>query len=88
MKEAWAKEGGVCTAEWVGLTCDDPDDFQSLKDRVWATGTDFKSQEHVVLWRKDASAPPAGQDGYVRSLTVVKVVSVTVVMVIVLVVLA
>ena len=59
LKEEWTKEGGARFSEWIGMTCDDPDDFQCLKDRVWSTETEFKAHDPVVLWRKDAPAPPA-----------------------------
>ena len=76
MREERSREGesGVRSSEWIGMTCKDPDDFETLKERRWSVETEFKAEEHVILWRKDASAPPGGQNGYVRSGKVVKVV--------------
>ena len=62
------------SSEWIGMTCDDPDDFQTLKERRWSVETEFKANEPVILWRKDTPVPPGGQNGYVRSGNVVKVV--------------
>ena len=56
------------------MTCEDPDDFQTTRERCWSADTDFKAHDPVILWRSDASEPPAGQAGYVRSGDVVKVV--------------
>ena len=67
-------QGTAHSPGWIGMTCDDPDDFQTLKERRWSTETDFKAHEPVILWRKDASAPPDDKHSYVRSGEVVKVV--------------
>ena len=76
LREERAREGesGVRSSEWIGMTCKDRGDFATLKERRWSVETEFKAEEHVILWRKDASAPPGGQNGYVRSGKVVKVV--------------
>ena len=65
---------GKLVSDWISMTCGDPDDFQTLKERRWSTETEFKADDQVILWRTDASAPPDGQKGYVRSGKVVKVV--------------
>ena len=65
---------GKLVSDWISMTCGDPDDFQMLKERRWSTETEFKADDQVILWRTDASAPPDGQKGYVRSGKVVKVV--------------
>ena len=74
LREERTRKDGKWSSEWIGMKCADPDDFQSLKERRWSTETQFKAKESVILWRKDASAPPSGQDGYVRSGEVLKVV--------------
>ena len=65
---------GKLVSDWISMTCKDPDDFVTLKERRWSVETEFKAEEPVILWRKDASEPPGAQNGYVRSGKVVKVV--------------
>ena len=65
---------GKLVSDWISMTCGDPDDFQTLKERHWSTETEVKADDLVILWRIDASAPPDGQKGYVRSGKVMKVV--------------
>ena len=74
LREERTRKDGKWSSEWIGMKCRDPDDFQSLKERRWSTETQYKAKESVILWRKDASSPPSGQDGYVRSGEVLKVV--------------
>ena len=68
------RDGFTRSFECSGLTCAEPDDFQSLKERRWSTATEFKADEPVVLWKKEEPSPPHRQFGYVRSGRVVKVV--------------
>ena len=74
LKKERKRDEATRSCEWIGMTCDDPDDFESLRERRWSTAAEFKADEHVVVRRKDASAPPDRQLGYVRSGKAVKVI--------------
>ena len=49
LKRARSQNKATRPLEWVGVTCDDPDDCLVLKERRWSTGTEFKADEAVSL---------------------------------------
>ena len=72
LKQELSQVDATPASEWSGMTCDDPDDLLVLKERRWSTETEYKAGEAVILWRKDSSAAPHEDGGYVRSGKVIK----------------
>jgi hypothetical protein len=58
-------EGAGDEQRWVTMTCQDEDDFKTLKQKVWPVEA-FRENASVVLWKSDANAP-VGREGFARS---------------------
>ena len=58
MTKTQSGPGGGAGKRWRDMSCEDPDDFETLKERVW-TVEDFREGDYVELWPRECVGPPS-----------------------------
>ena len=69
-----ARRAAAGEQKWRQLSCDDADDFLTLKSFAWSS-VDYREHDRVELWPRDATEPPGEKSGFVRAGRVLTTVS-------------